>query len=77
MDAKIPDAERRGRDAIIVDEWGPYDWKSPKLWPYGRSDAMPLKLRVLGPAGEWKVASVRGADDRRRPDGRVIPARSP
>ena len=61
MDAKIPDAERRGRDAIVVDEWGPYDWKSPKLWPDGRSDATPLKLRVLGPPGEWKVASVRGA----------------
>ena len=61
MDAKIPDAERRGRDAIIVDEWGPYDWKSPKLWPDGRSDATPLKLRVLGPAGQWQIASVRGA----------------
>jgi hypothetical protein len=61
MDAKIPDAARRGRDAIIVDEWGPYDWKSPKLWPDGRSDATPLKLRVLGPAGEWTVASLRGA----------------
>ena len=62
MNAKIPDAERRGRDAIIVDEWGPYDWKSPKLWPEGRSDAVPLKLRVLGPAGDWKVESVRGAE---------------
>jgi hypothetical protein len=60
-DAKIPEAERRGRDAIIIDEWGPYDWQSPKLWPDGRSDATPLKLRVLGPAGGWKVASVRGA----------------
>ena len=61
MDAKIPEAERRGREAIIVDDWGPYDWKSPKLWPEGRSDATPLTLRVLGPAGEWKVSSVRGA----------------
>jgi len=61
VDAKIPDAERRGRDAIIVDEWGPYDWKSPKLWPEKRSDSSPLSLRVLGPAGEWKVRSVRGA----------------
>ena len=52
---------RRGRDAIIVDEWGPYDWRSPKLWPDGRSDSMPLKLRVVGPAGEWTTASVRGA----------------
>jgi parallel beta-helix repeat protein len=61
MDAKTPDAERRGRDAIIVDEWGPYDWKSPKLWPAGRSDTTPLKLNVMGPPGEWKVASIRGA----------------
>jgi parallel beta-helix repeat protein len=61
MDAKTPDPERRRRDAIIVDEWGPYDWKSPKLWPDGRSDATPLKLRVLGPAGRWRLASVRGA----------------
>jgi len=60
-DPRAPDADRRGRDAIIVDEWGPYDWKSPKVWPEGRSDAVPLKLRVLGPAGAWQIASVRGA----------------
>ena len=68
MDAMIKPGERRGRDTIIVDEWGPYDWKSPKLWPvldqpglkgplYGKT----LKLRVLGPTGDWKVARVRGA----------------
>jgi hypothetical protein len=60
-DTKIAPADRRGREAIIVDEWGPYDWRSPKLWPAGRSDANPLTLRVLGPAGEWRVASLRGA----------------
>lgn len=72
MDAKIPDAERRGRDAIIVDEWGPYDWKSPKLWPEGRSDATPLKLRVLGPSGSWKVQSLRGA--RIEPSSGTVPS---
>jgi hypothetical protein len=61
IDPMIKDGERRGRDTIIVDEWGPYDWKSPKLWPSGKPDETPLKLRVLGPAGQWKVASVRGA----------------
>jgi nitrous oxidase accessory protein NosD len=61
IDPKIPEASRRGREAIIVDEWGPYDWKAPKLWPEGRSDAVPLRLRVLGPAGEWRLSSVRGA----------------
>jgi hypothetical protein len=61
VDPKVPEADRRGREAIIVDGWGPYDWKSPKLWPDGRSDTAPLKLRVLGPPGEWRVASIRGA----------------
>lgn len=34
IDPMIKDGERRGRHTIIVDEWGPYDWKSLKLWPY-------------------------------------------
>jgi hypothetical protein len=59
-DTTIPEG-RRGRDRIIVDEWGPYDWKSPKLWPAGRSDALPLTLRMLGPPGRWSVAAIRGA----------------
>jgi parallel beta-helix repeat protein len=62
MPASAPSLDpRRGRDSIIVDEWGPYDWASPKLWPDGRSDGRPLKLRVLGPPGEWHVAHVSGA----------------
>ena len=61
IDHMIPAGARRGRDTIIVDEWGPYDWKSPKLWPAAKPDDRPLTLRVLGPEGEWKVASIRGA----------------
>ena len=61
IDPMIKDGERRGRHTIIVDEWGPYDWKSPKLWPEGKPDEKPLRLRTLGPAGTWKVKSLRGA----------------
>ncbi|MDQ3171295.1 MAG: right-handed parallel beta-helix repeat-containing protein [Acidobacteriota bacterium] len=32
IDAMIPDGARRGREHIIVDEWGPYDFLSPKIW---------------------------------------------
>jgi hypothetical protein len=56
----IPEGGRRGRNTIIVDEWGPYEWKSPKLWPAGRSDAVPQRLRVLGPAGRWRVVARDG-----------------
>ena len=60
-----------GRETIIVDEWGPYDWKSPKLWPAGRSDASPLALRVLGPAGEWRVVGRDGIASLSRSSGRT------
>lgn len=60
IDAMIPAGGRRGRQFIIVDEWGPFDWQTPKLWPVGRSDDTPLRLRVLGPAGKWTLASARG-----------------
>ena len=50
----------RDRSAIIVDEWGPYDWRSPKLWPVDSTHASPLRLVVLGPAGRWRVREQRG-----------------
>jgi parallel beta-helix repeat protein len=58
--AKLADDARRGRSTIIVDEWGPYDYKSPKLWPVGKTTDRPLKLRVLGPEGRWTLKSIRG-----------------
>jgi parallel beta-helix repeat protein len=58
--ARLPDASDRRRDDIIVDEWGPYDFLSPKLWPAGRPGDRPLRLRVLGPPGTWTLASIRG-----------------
>ena len=60
MNAKLPDGAMRGRSTIIVDEWGPYDYRSPKLWPSGKPGDRPLKLRVLGPPGKWTLKSIRG-----------------
>ena len=51
---------RRDRSAIIVTEWGPYDWQSPLLWPMDSSRRTPMPLRVLGPAGRWRVIERRG-----------------
>jgi parallel beta-helix repeat protein len=60
INAMIPAGSARGRKTIIVDQWGPYDWQSPKLWPVGRSDASPQLLRVLGPKGAWRVVALDG-----------------
>ena len=61
----------RPRSAIIVDEWGPYDYRSPKLWPADSTHAIPLRLRVLGPPGQWRVARRRGIASVSAESGRI------
>ena len=62
----------RDRSAIVVDEWGPYDWRTPKLWPAGDSTRAPsLHLATLGPEGKWRVVSQRGVAAVSRTSGRI------
>ena len=72
-DAAVPSSLLAGRDrsAIIVDEWGPYDWRSPKLWPVDSLHVVPFRLAVLGPAGAWRVVGRRGIATVSRISGRV------
>ncbi len=62
---------RRDRSAIVVDDWGPYDWRSPRLWPVDSSRADPLHLAVLGPRGSWRVVSRHGVAALSKTAGRV------
>lgn len=57
---------RRGRSTILVDEWGPYDYRYPKLWLEDWYDAPGggkyYVLRVYGPnPGKWEFVSIEGA----------------
>lgn len=68
------DLSRRARSAIIVDQWGPYDYRTPKLWPLEDSSrAVPLRLATLGPkAGDsWTLVSMRGIAILSRDSGRI------
>jgi parallel beta-helix repeat protein len=61
VDARALDSlASRDRSAIIVDEWGPYDWRSAKLWPVDSGRGAAIRLRVLGPAGSWRIVGRRG-----------------
>lgn len=51
----------RGRRYILVDEWGPYDFKSPKLWPRGKNPDGSMRFEILGPKGKWNATTFRGA----------------
>lgn len=48
------------RDAIVIDEWGPFDWRSPKLWPVDSVRAPTVRMRVLGPPGAWRLVQSKG-----------------
>ncbi|MEQ1821396.1 MAG: right-handed parallel beta-helix repeat-containing protein [Fimbriimonadaceae bacterium] len=51
----------RGRRYILVDEWGPYDFKRPLLWLRGEKNGE-LQFEILGPKGQWKATSVSGGE---------------
>ena len=68
QDPFLPIGTPRGRKYIFVDEWGPYDWKSPKIWPRQEKvvesttpntpASKSIDVEVLGPSGDWKVSTV-------------------
>ena len=58
---------RRGRTEILVDQWGPVDFKSPVLWLEDWYDSPDGKkyyvFRMVGPSkGGWKYKSSEGCD---------------
>jgi len=77
--AKIPGALQpftdslalRPRSAIVVTEWGPYDWRSPLLWPADSSRGPTRTLRARGPRGTWRVVRQRGIARLSRESGRT------
>ena len=62
---------RRGRQYILVDEWGPYDFKSPILWPRLGGQADLKRFEILGPPGRWRLTALRGAGSISRRTGQV------
>ena len=61
QNAFLPKGALRGRKYMLVDEWGPYDFRYPRLWPRGETAKGEKLFEVLGPKGSWKVFSVSGA----------------
>jgi parallel beta-helix repeat protein len=62
---------RLDRSAIVVDEWGPFDYRSPKLWPLDSVRSSVLRLRVLGPEGAWHLVDRKGVGQVSKDRGRM------
>ena len=55
----------RGQRYILVDQWGPYDFRSPLLVPRetvadGPAGAVRRRFEILGPIGHWRLVSRSG-----------------
>ncbi len=62
QNAMLPPDHPRGRKYILVDEWGPYDFKSPKLWcRQGMDNERKMKFEILGPHGKYRLIRSDGA----------------
>jgi len=64
----LPANSLRGRRYILVDKWGPYDFRSPILWPREEikmsgsigSSEVTRRYEVMGPKGKFRVVSISG-----------------
>lgn len=63
QDAFIPEGARRGRRYIFINEWGPYDFTSPRVFPARVHGGSQRTIQVLGPGGRFRVRKVEGDVD--------------
>jgi parallel beta-helix repeat protein len=73
-DFKIPDIRNpadpfksrgllAGRRNILMTDWGPYDFRYPLIWNSNPVDSTGIvQFELLGPAGKWRIISVKGLD---------------
>ncbi len=54
-EAFLPEGHRRGRQFMIIDEWGPYDFSAPRVFPRTATAWGEATFHVLGPDTEYAV----------------------
>ncbi|NNE69990.1 MAG: hypothetical protein HKN29_06450, partial [Rhodothermales bacterium] len=52
----------RDRAYILVDEWGPHDFRSPVLWPRSPRKDRVQWFEIVGPPGRWELTGMTGVD---------------
>lgn len=66
-----PGHPRSGRSYILVDEWGPHDFRSPVAWPRSDRRGRDQTFEMLGPPGLWRIVSMQGVDSVSARTGRM------
>ena len=61
MDAFLPEGHFRGRQYMLIHEWGPYDFRSPSIW-LRQVEGERYTFALFGPEGNWKMTGGKGFD---------------
>lgn len=59
MDAILPENHPRGRQYILMNEWGPYNFAYPSIWLREINEDEYIFL-LIGPKGNWKAVGGEG-----------------
>ena len=59
MVAVLPENFPRGRQFILVNEWGPYDFRRPVATVDSVAGSQ-YSLELIGPPGDWKIVEMKG-----------------
>ena len=59
MDVSIPTQYLKGRNFILVNEWGPYNFGYPSIW-LRKIEEDSYTFLLLGPPGNWKITDGEG-----------------
>jgi len=67
----------RGQRYILIDRWGPYDFKSPRFCPRETLAGAPAgttrrRFELLGPGGKWRVLTKSGVSGLSKSSG-IVP----
>lgn len=60
MDAFLPKEQLQGRQYILMDEWGPCDFRSPSVWLRNIEGEKYTFLLLGPPTGNWQAVSGEG-----------------
>jgi hypothetical protein len=70
MLAVLPSGFPRGRKFILMDEWGPFDYRRP-IATVDTIAGNTYSLVLIGPSGDWKISKMEGVKSVSSQKGRV------
>ncbi len=61
QDASLAASHPQGKKAIMMTEWGPYNFSYPLLWWTKTDSSGRMHFEIKGPKGKWKLRTIQGA----------------